>query len=283
MMKTISYIGYRITERCNKHCPFCFSREKELVKDQSLSEIEKFLQNIVRAKIPTIGIMGGEPMLRKDIIDILKITKNYKFEVILSTNATLIKQKQLDELNGLIDYLSISLDNYDEFQNDKFRGFDQYKSATRIINIYEDYRYNFRLKVNTVVHKLNINNGIDEIPELFNNKNIIWKLLQFTPRLKGKEVEKKFAISKKEFINKAMSLKQKFPKIKIAYRTYTFDEKYDLLIIRPNGDLEINYGDSYKLVGNAYKDEIRDVIQKVWNKEQTYYNENWDEFRLSYR
>jgi len=80
-----------------------------------------------------------------------------------------------------------------------------------------------------------------------------------------------------------MSLKQKFPKINIAYRTYTFDEKYDLLIIRPNGDLEINYGDSYKLVGNAYKDEIRDVIQKVWNKEQTYYNENWDEFRLSYR
>lgn len=281
--KSITYVGYRITESCNKHCPFCFSREKNIALDQSLEDIDKFLQNLKRAGITAIGVMGGEPLVRSDIVDILKLVKSHGFESILSTNATLLTEELLEKINSLIDFMSISLDADGADVNDKYRGINQFDSAVTMISKYDPKIHKFSLKVNTVVHKQNIREGIDNIPRFFSDKPIIWKLLQYTPRLAGKLVRNQFEISIADFIRKGESLKRKYPDIKIALRTYAIDEKFDLLILRPNGELKINYGDEYKIVGNANTDEIADVIANVWHQQRSYFLENWDEFEESYR
>src|SRR4030067_3313537 len=104
-VNSITYLGYRITERCNQSCPFCFSREKDIAFDQPISEIKLCLENIQRARISTIGIMGGEPLVRHDLINILKLIKKFGFETILSTNALLLTDNLLHQLKHLVDYL----------------------------------------------------------------------------------------------------------------------------------------------------------------------------------
>lgn len=280
---SITYIGYRITERCNQHCPFCFAREDSAASDQNLEDIEKFLENIKRSGITTVGIMGGEPTLRPDIVNILLLAKKNGLEVILSTNAIALDDKLLSKISPLIDYLSISLDADTAAENDKTRGDGQYDSAVRIIKKYDPKLFPFKLKVNTVVHRKNLKKGIDGIPLLFEGKPIVWKLLQFTPRLDGLKVKKAFEISLTEFNNKGESLRRRYPEVIIALRTYEINEKYDLLLLRPNGELEINFHEQYKIVGNANREEIKDVITRVWGEQNSYFNENWDEFYKSYR
>ena len=71
---------FHITDRCNLHCPVCFAdagAERALEHDDlTLVQIEDMF-NTVMAKTfpPTVQLSGGEPTLRDDLSDIIRIGK----------------------------------------------------------------------------------------------------------------------------------------------------------------------------------------------------------------
>jgi len=93
-MSNINSLRLSVTQRCNLKCPYChkegqISSEKEL----NLEEIEKIIKNAKEIGIKKIKITGGEPLLRKDIISIIKIIKKHNFEDIsLVTNGFLLEE-----------------------------------------------------------------------------------------------------------------------------------------------------------------------------------------------
>ena len=280
-INSITYVGYRVTERCNKNCPFCFSKEKDQPADSSLPEIKNSLVKLKEAGATSIGVMGGEPLLREDIIDVMKLMKEMNFEVILSTNAILLKPL-LNRLNGVVDWISISLDAADEENNDKYRGKGQFKKAIEIIELYDPNIHKFKLKINTVVHKENFN-SIDGIGNIIGLKPIRWKLLQFTPRRLGKTSKNRFSISLRKFLSKVNQLKKVYPQTQICLRTYTKNEDYDLLIVRPNGELLVNKEEDYLNIGNINETDVKRQLEKINSLSENYYQENWNEFEESYR
>ncbi|MDD5166216.1 MAG: radical SAM protein [Candidatus Omnitrophica bacterium] len=113
------------TSRCNFRCKMCFYDSEYFKiqdKEMGLPEIEICISNLPRT-IKRALLIGGEPLLRKDIVDIVRLFSQKKIKVAIVTNGYLLTPVLTDELNkiGNIDKIAISLDGPPEINN-KIRG-----------------------------------------------------------------------------------------------------------------------------------------------------------------
>jgi len=77
-----------LTYKCNLDCPFCcnFGGERENYEPK-IMEIKKQLKRLNKfMSRKRIELFGGEPTLRKDLLNIVKILKKNGYEILLATN-----------------------------------------------------------------------------------------------------------------------------------------------------------------------------------------------------
>jgi MoaA/NifB/PqqE/SkfB family radical SAM enzyme/glycosyltransferase involved in cell wall biosynthesis len=73
----ISRLFYFVTSKCNARCDFCFNLENVIgwetreEVELTLDEIRKIARNLKR--LPYLTMSGGEPFMRKDLVDILQV------------------------------------------------------------------------------------------------------------------------------------------------------------------------------------------------------------------
>jgi len=82
------YVGYY----CNNNCIFCSEADEYLanLKEKSLTEIKKELKTI-RENYDFVNVMGREPTIRFDVLEILKFAKSLKFKQVgITTNGRLL-------------------------------------------------------------------------------------------------------------------------------------------------------------------------------------------------
>jgi radical SAM protein with 4Fe4S-binding SPASM domain len=92
-----------LTWRCNVKCRFCYasctciaeSDEESGLEELSTKEFKRVLDIIRRdAEVPSVSFTGGEPMLRKDLTELIAYASGpLKMRVNLITNGTLITKK----------------------------------------------------------------------------------------------------------------------------------------------------------------------------------------------
>ncbi len=87
-----------VTNRCDLSCWYCFfyAKKNDPIYEPSLEQIKKMLR-VLRSERPVppnaIQLTGGEPALRKDIVDVVKLCKKEGFEhVQFNTNAIRFSQ-----------------------------------------------------------------------------------------------------------------------------------------------------------------------------------------------
>ncbi len=105
-----------LSYECNLNCKFCFLYflpRASLIREEAYltyKEIEKLVVPL-KGKGTTFLITGGEPTLRKDLVDIVKLIKTNKFRCGIFTNAICLTPEISDSLtNRGLDYLLFSLD-----------------------------------------------------------------------------------------------------------------------------------------------------------------------------
>ncbi len=117
-------VVWNCTQRCNLKCLHCYARSQDKVYQGELTteESKAFLQDLADFKVPVILFSGGEPTLRKDIIELASWAKRLGIRVVLSTNGTLITDKLAEEIIKVgFGEVGISLDGIGAV-NDHFRG-----------------------------------------------------------------------------------------------------------------------------------------------------------------
>lgn len=109
-------IYFSVTNRCNLNCLHCCTNADSSNNDILPTKITlKIIDKIIKLNPDSICITGGEPMVRKDILKILKYTRdNFKGTITLSTNATLIRTENVKSIISCVNNISISLDGYDD-------------------------------------------------------------------------------------------------------------------------------------------------------------------------
>jgi MoaA/NifB/PqqE/SkfB family radical SAM enzyme len=112
--------NYYVTYRCNASCGFCdiWERPSPYI---TLENAHKNLQDLKKIGVKVIDFTGGEPLLHRQIIDLLSLAKELKFITTLTTNG-LLYPKLAEKLHNKVDMLHFSLDSPIREQHDKGRG-----------------------------------------------------------------------------------------------------------------------------------------------------------------
>ena len=122
--RTFNYLRLALNEQCNLRCMYCMPEEgiDFRIEDKLLStqEILRLIKLTTQVGVSKIRFTGGEPLLRKDLSDLIQFANNCKHidSVHLTTNGLLL-EKRIDELikSGLSG-VNISLDT---LNSEKFK------------------------------------------------------------------------------------------------------------------------------------------------------------------
>jgi MoaA/NifB/PqqE/SkfB family radical SAM enzyme len=137
LRRTLFFCNYWTTYKCNSKCEFCKIWKDDKLKntlDASYKNARKNLDDLKKIGVKTIDFTGGEPLLNKELFDLLSYAKKRDFFIKLSTNGLLYPQKA-DELKGLPNRIYISFDTTDPDEYERIRGIDGFSKVLESIEI----------------------------------------------------------------------------------------------------------------------------------------------------
>ena len=114
-------LDLNVTKYCNLRCKYCYVDFDDLARhpERKAEEWNAVLTDFYSRGTRAVRLMGGEPLLRKDIGEIIDHAKGLGMVTEINTNGYLVK-KRLDALKN-IDSICFSLDGEKE-HNDALRG-----------------------------------------------------------------------------------------------------------------------------------------------------------------
>jgi cyclic pyranopterin phosphate synthase len=118
--RRISYLRLSVTDRCDLRCSYCMpERQSFLPKAEvlSLEELYKLSLGFIERGITKLRLTGGEPLVRRDVIDLIKAlgrkVGHGLDELTLTTNATRLADFAQDIAAAGVRRVNISLDTLD--------------------------------------------------------------------------------------------------------------------------------------------------------------------------
>ena len=114
------FCGHKLTYNCNLRCKMC-PFWKRSSRDSSIEREKVILRRIYDSGACSIAFEGGEPLLRKDLVEILAFSRSLPLHTSLITNGTLLESR-IDEIASYINgSLYVSLDGLEK-THDTIRG-----------------------------------------------------------------------------------------------------------------------------------------------------------------
>ncbi|MBN2168481.1 MAG: GTP 3',8-cyclase MoaA [Actinobacteria bacterium] len=125
----INYLRISITDRCNLRCVYCMPEEgvSSLSHDDIMSyeELETFARAAAATGINKIRITGGDPLVRRGIVDFVAMLNDIDpdLKISMTTNGLLLARYAEDLKKAGLSRINISIDSLDP---------DTYKHITRL-------------------------------------------------------------------------------------------------------------------------------------------------------
>ncbi len=181
--RDISYIRISVTDHCNLRCEYCMPREEQVFisedKILKLEEIVEIVRYVVKMGINKVRLTGGEPLLRKDIIQIVEELSKIEglTDLGLTTNGILLSKyaKKLKEAG--LHRINISMDtlNPERFKkltrwgnlNDVLSGIE----AAKAVNF-------FPIKINCVIKQSQYEDDATEIRNFCIKNNLQFRFIK---------------------------------------------------------------------------------------------------------
>ncbi|MEA3503636.1 MAG: radical SAM protein [Bacteroidota bacterium] len=130
--RKINYLRISVTDRCNLRCVYCMPEEGvELIPHKeilSFDEIVDTTKYAVSKGVDKIRLTGGEPLVRKGIVDLVEMISNIEGvkDFGMTTNGILLNELAQPLADAGLHRVNISLDTMDA---------DKYRAITRVGDI----------------------------------------------------------------------------------------------------------------------------------------------------
>lgn len=119
----IEFCQIDITGNCNLRCNYCRqSNEKDLPDTLSLDNFKDILSQLRDLGCERISIAGGEPLISKNFVPIIKLSKKIIGDVSILTNGTLLTKKITTAMAPYVSMIQVSLDAMNPDLHDTIRG-----------------------------------------------------------------------------------------------------------------------------------------------------------------
>lgn len=115
----------RVTEKCDLSCIHCFaaSTSTHAPEELTIEEIQDIMDWAYHHDAFRIGITGGEPTLRDDLVDMVRYAKERMLWTMVTTNGFSLTEELCRGLKDSgVDQVDVSLDNSTAEAHDHFRG-----------------------------------------------------------------------------------------------------------------------------------------------------------------
>lgn len=100
----VNGVELSIDYRCNLRCRHCsaykFDKMREGKEELSLEQIKSIVDQVKELGGYIVCLVGGEPSLRKDLVDIVKYIRLRKMAAIIITNGTVLNEEGIKKLKG---------------------------------------------------------------------------------------------------------------------------------------------------------------------------------------
>ena len=164
--RTISYLRLSVTDRCNLRCMYCMpdvgEETQPMVKTGnflshsdllSYEELLRVVKLAVSLGMNKIRLTGGEPLVRKGIIDFIHCLSKVKGldQVRLTTNGVLLEQYGAQLYENGVHQINVSLDSLQAEKFKKITGRDRFAEVWKGLMLAKDL--GLRVKLNVVAMK----------------------------------------------------------------------------------------------------------------------------------
>jgi GTP 3',8-cyclase len=112
--RTIDYLRISVTEACNFRCVYCAPNgyAAPQISPLTVEEIERVTRAAVALGVTKIRLTGGEPLLRRDIVEIVRAVASVEGvrDLALTTNGFMLARLANDLASAGLNRVNISLD-----------------------------------------------------------------------------------------------------------------------------------------------------------------------------
>ena len=157
-----------LSYQCPLHCPYC-SNPVDIGAGKYRSELEtehwiRAFGDAQRLGVLQLALTGGEPMLRRDLVELCAAARDADLYSSLITAGTLFTRERAQALKEAgLDHVQISIQSPNSQENDRIAGnrsFGKKIAAARLVK-----ELDFPLTINCVLHRQNLDR-IEEVLEL---------------------------------------------------------------------------------------------------------------------
>jgi molybdenum cofactor biosynthesis protein A len=202
--RTIDYVRLAVTDRCNLRCFYCMPNEgiDFLPKKHLLSyeEMLRMLNIMAQQGISKVRITGGEPFVRKDLMNFLwEITKINGIEKLhLTTNGVLTAPYVLELKQMGIAGINLSLDSLDRGRFFEMTRRDELPNVLKTLDAC--LSHDIPLKINAVMMAGKNQEDIFELVELARNAPVSVRFIEEMP-FNGEGLKLDYFLSYKKIID----------------------------------------------------------------------------------
>jgi cyclic pyranopterin phosphate synthase len=185
--RKINYLRVSLTDKCNLRCVYCIPAEGvELLPHDEVLRNEEFLHFIgifVDLGVEKIRFTGGEPLVRRGVVDIIAKTRELHsdIELCLTTNGILLDEVLDDIYRTRVKKLNISLDTMSAERYKEITGRNLFKRVISNIERAISYNY-FDIKINAVLFKESADE-LDSFLDYFKDKDVTLRFIEKMPFL----------------------------------------------------------------------------------------------------
>ena len=155
--RTFPYIRLSITDVCNFKCGYCLPNGYQIDKSDNrkflnLEEIKRLAKVFSKLGVSKIRLTGGEPTVRKDFFEIIKILKNDAGikRVVITTNGYHLNEKAKMLVDSGINGINISIDSLERNIFKNVTGHDRLPEILQGIKILQQLNFE-NIKINAVL------------------------------------------------------------------------------------------------------------------------------------
>lgn len=210
--RPVTNLRISLTNECNLNCFYCHREGQTLnFEDMKPEEIERIVRIASQLGIKKVKLTGGEPTIRKDIVEIVRRIRPYVEDLSMTTNGTTLKLLAEPLKEAGLDRVNISLDTLDREKYKAITGFDVLPQVLEGID--KAVKLFHPVKLNMVCMKGLNDEEIWDMIDYAAQKNAILQLIEIeVPR----EMENSWFF--KKYFYPLKPLEEKFEKIAVEIK-----------------------------------------------------------------
>ncbi len=195
LAKRMIHCNLQVTYRCNFKCQICdfWKPECDKTDELTLENIRLIGQKLNRLGTLIISLAGGEPLMREDLGEIIRILNQANHFPILITNGWLVDEARAREIQQAgLQEISVSVDYADPAKHDALRGQPgSWGQAIRALELLNKHRPTKRNRVHMISVLMDDNvEDVEKLIQISRDLGVTYMVNLYSPNRGTKPLRK---------------------------------------------------------------------------------------------